>query len=103
MGAYPCAGAAAYAKLLFHKRLPIAVLLHFAGPGAAAHAKVLHSPAKACRLMPLKVGKGDDNISIHNRLANLGLFHIFKVYGHDRLVGALEPIGDYDMAAGLQR
>ena len=76
------------------------MLLHLAGAAAAAHTQVLHGAAKASLLMALKVGEADHDIGIHERLADLGLVHVLAALDRDeRLVGALEAVGDDDLAA----
>lgn len=47
--------------------------------------------------MTLKVGEADHDIGIHERLTDLGLVHVLAALDRDeRLVGALEAIGDDD-------
>ena len=76
------------------------MLLHLAGAAAAAHTQILHGAAKASLLMALKVGEADHDIGIHERLADLGLVHIFAALDRDeRLVGTLEAVGNDDLAA----
>ena len=80
------------------------MLLRFTSARSATHADVLDGSAKAGHFMPLKVGEADENIGIHNGAANLGFLDIFTVRdGHIGLVGALEAIGDDDLAAGRER
>lgn len=94
------AGAAANAVLGRDVRLAGGMLLHLAGTAAASHARVLHGAAKTGLLMTLKVGEADHDIGIHERLTDLGLVHVLAALDRDeRLVGALEAIGDDDLAA----
>ena len=93
------AGTAANAVLGRDVRLAGGMLLHLAGAAAAAHAQVLHGAAKAGLLMTLKVGEADHDIGIHERLTDLGLVHVLAALDRDkRLVGALEAVGNDDLA-----
>ena len=94
------AGTAAHAVGGIDARLAGSMLLHLAGAAAAAHAQVLHGAAKASLLMALKMGEADHDIGIHERLADLGLVHVLAALDRDeRLVGALEAVGDNDLTA----
>ena len=94
------AGTAANAVLGRDVRLAGGMLLHLAGTAAASHAQVLHGAAKAGLLMALKVREADHDIGIHERLTDLGLAHVLAALDRDeRLVGALEAVGDDDLAA----
>ena len=93
------AGTAANAVLGRDVRLAGGMLLHLAGTAAAAHTKILHGAAKTGLLMALKVGKTDHNVGVHERLTDLGLVHVLAALDRDeRLVGALEAVGDDDLA-----
>ena len=93
------AGTAANAVLGRDVRLAGGMLLHLAGAAAAAHAQVLHGAAKAGLLMTLKVGEADHDIGIHERLTDLGLVHVLAALDRNkRLVGALEAVGNDDLA-----
>ena len=93
------AGTAANTVLGRDTRLAGGMLLHLAGTAAAAHAQVLHGAAKAGLLMALKVSEADHDIGIHERLADLGLVHVLATLDrNERLVGALEAVGDDDLA-----
>ena len=86
---------------LIHTRLASRVLLHLAGAAAASHAEVLHAAAKTRLLVTLEMRKRDHDIGVHQGVADLGLLHVLPVFHRDeRLVGALEAIGDDDLAAG---
>ena len=75
------------------------MLLHLAGTAAASHAQVLHGAAKAGLLMALKVSEADYDVGIHECLADLCLAHVLAALNRDeRLVGALEAVGDDDLA-----
>ena len=77
------------------------MLLHLARPGAAAHADVFQRAAHACLLMALEVGQGDEHVGVHDGPADLGGFYILAaLYGDLHLVGALQTVGDDDVAAG---
>ena len=94
------AGTATYAVGGIDARLTGGMLLHLAGTAAASHAQVLHGAAKAGLLMTLKVSKADHDVGIHERLADLGLVHVLAALDWDEcLVGALEAVGDDDLAA----
>ena len=93
------AGTAANAVLGRDVRLAGGMLLHLAGTAAASHAQVLHGAAKTGLLMALKVGEADHDIGIHKCLTDLGLAHVLAALDRDkRLVGALEAVGDDDLA-----
>ena len=94
------AGTATYAVGSIDARLAGGMLLHLAGTAAASHAQVLHGAAKARLLMTLKVGEADHDVGIHECLADLCLAHVLAALDRDeRLVGALEAVGDDDLAA----
>lgn len=79
-------------------RLAGGMLLHLAGATAATHTQVLHGAAKTGLFMALKVGEANHDIGIHERLTDLGLVHVLAALDRDeRLVGALEAIGDDDL------
>ena len=70
--------------------LAAGVLLHLAGPAATAHPQVLQRSTKARLLVALKVVYRDDNIRIHNGVADFCLLHILTAgHRHQNLVGAL--------------
>ena len=93
------AGTAANAVLGRDVRLAGGMLLHLAGTAAASHAQVLHGAAKTGLLMALKVGEADHNVGVHERLTDLGLVHVLAALDRDeRLVGALEAVGNDDLA-----
>ena len=93
------AGTAANAVLGRDVRLAGGMLLHLAGTAAASHTQVLHGAAKTGLLMALKVGEANHDIGIHERLTDLGLVHVLAALDRDeRLVGALEAVGDDDLA-----
>ena len=101
MGADLGAGPAADALLLLDEGLAGVVLLHLAGPGAAAHADVLQGAAHARLLMALEVGQGDEHVRVHHRPADLGGLHVLAALHRDlHLVVALQAVGDQDVAAG---
>ena len=98
--AYLLAGTAANAVGGIDARLASGVLLHLAGTATAAHTQVLHGTAKAGLLMALKVGEANHDVGIHECLADLCLAHVLAALDRDeRLVGALEAVGDDDLAA----
>lgn len=77
------------------------MLFHLARAAAAAHAQVFDGAAEAGGLVPLEVVEADDDVRVHDGPADLGLLHIFAArHRHQRLVGALEAVGDDDLAAG---
>ena len=77
------------------------MLLHLAGPGAAAHADVLDGSPKTGGLVALEVGQADEHIRVHDGTADLGGLAVFAVgHRHLHLVGAPEAVGDEHLAAG---
>ena len=82
VGAVLLAEAATDAQALVHLGLTGGVHFHLARPGAAAHAQVLDGPAKARGLMALEVVQADDDVRVHDGLADLGLLHIVALHGH---------------------
>ncbi len=95
--AYP----AADALVELHRGLALAVHLHLARPGAAAHADVLQTAAEAGGSVALKVAQGDEHIRVHKGPADLGLPDIFAPgHGDIALVCALQAVGDDHLAAG---
>lgn len=93
------AGTATYAVGSIDARLAGGMLLHLAGTAAASHAQVLHGAAKARLLMTLKVRKADHDVGIHECLADLCLAHVLAALDRNEcLVGALEAVGDDDLA-----
>src|SRR5699024_3224944 len=95
------AAAAAPAQLPLDGGLARGMLLHLAGPAAAAHADVLDSAAKSGGLVALEVGQADQDIGVHNGPADLGRLAVFPVgHGDLHLVGAPQAVPDQDLAAG---
>ena len=95
------AGMATDALVLVHIGLAGRVLLHLAGAAAAPHAEVFHAAAKARLLMALEVGERDDDVGIHESVADLGLMHVLAVFDRNQgLVRALEAVRDDDVATG---
>ena len=95
------AAVAAPAQALLHCRLAGGVLLHLAGPGAAAHADVLEGTPKAGGLVALKVGQADEHIRVHDGTADLGGLAVFAVgHRHLHLIGAAQAVTDDHLAAG---
>ena len=95
------AGAAANAFFGVHLGAALAVHLPLAGIGAAAHAQVLHGAAEAGFLMALEVVQGNDDIGIHDGPADFGGLYVLAAHhGHIHIVGALQAVGDENMAAG---
>ena len=101
VGADALTGMAADAMLGIDARLARGMLLHLARAAAAAHADVLHAAAKARALVALEVREADYDVGVHERMADLCLLHVLAVLdGNNRLVGALEAVGDNHLAAG---
>ncbi|CDA62161.1 unknown [Clostridium sp. CAG:169] len=50
--------------------------------------------------MTFKMVEGDDDVGIHDRTSDFGFLHIFPVDRHQCFVGALQAVGNDDMAAG---
>jgi len=93
--------AAAAAAGCVHDGLAVAVLLHFAGARAAAHADVFQRAAKAHVLVAFKVRKRDKNVRVHNRLSDLCKLHVLTAFdGHQRFVQTFKPVGDENLTAG---
>ena len=81
--------------------LSCAVHFHFTGPGAAAHAQVLQRAAEAGALVALEVVQRNDDIGVHNGPADFGGLAENAAGDRDlHIVGALEAVGDQDLAAG---
>ena len=77
------------------------MLLHLAGPGAAAHADVLDGTPKAGRLVALEVGQADEHIRVHDGTADLGGLAVFAArHRHLHLIGAAQAVGDEHLTAG---
>ena len=92
------------AKFLIHHALAGRMLLHLAGPAAAAHTQVFNRTAKACHFMPLEMCQTDDNISVHNGPANFSLLHILAIFHrHFHIVSPLETVTDDNLTARGQR
>ena len=80
--------------------LALGVLLHLACPAAAAHAQVLDGAAEAGGLVAFEVGQADDDVGIHDGVADLGVLHqLAVVYRHCHLVGASQAVTDDDGTA----
>ena len=93
------AGTAANAVLGRDVRLAGGMLLHLAGTAAASHAQVLHGAAKAGLLMALKVREADDDVGVHECLADLGLVHVLAALDrNERFIGTLEAVSDDNLA-----
>ena len=97
------AGSAADAERGVDDGLALPVLLHLAGAGAAAHAEVFQRTAEACLFMALEMAQRDDDVGIHDGLADLGFLYQREIDGDKRLIGAFEAVGNDHMAARLQR
>ena len=101
VGADLDAAAAADAGILVDEGLARGVHLHLAGAGTAAHADVLQRAAEAGALVPLEVRQRDEHVGVHDGAADLGFLHIgAALHGDQGLVGALQAVGDDDVAAG---
>ena len=88
------------AKLGMYVWFAAAVHFHLAGAGAAAHAQIFEGAAKSGGFMTFKMVEGDDDVGIHDRTSDFGFLHIFPVDRHQCFVGALQAVGNDDMAAG---
>ena len=92
---------ASAAEVMVDGRLAGIVLLHLAGPAAAAHADVLQTAAETGGLVPLEVGKGDKHIGVHDGAPDFcGLEQLAADNRHLDVVGALETVRDDDVTAG---
>ena len=76
VGAFLLASAASPASLFRNIWLAVAVLFRLAGAGPASHTDILNRAAKTGHLMSFKMRQADEHIRIHNRTADLRLFHI---------------------------
>ncbi len=93
--------AAGFAHVAIDRGFAVAMLLHFACAGAAAHADVFQRAAKTSRLVALEVVERHEDIRVHDRLTNLRLFDVLGARQRNELfVEPLEPVGDDDLAAG---
>lgn len=100
VGANALAGMAAHATARVHAGLARCVLLHLAGTATATHPEILHAATEAGLLMPLEVREADNDVGVHEGMADLGLLHVLAVLDwNERLVRALEAVGDDDLAA----
>ena len=96
--------AAAPAQPFLHHRLAGLVLLHLAGPGPAAHPQVFQRPAEAGGLVPLEVVQRDHHVGVHDGPADLGGGAVLGVgHRHLHIVGAPQPVGNDQFAAGGHR
>lgn len=101
VGALALAAAAAAAQRRVDGRLPVGMLVFFAGTGAAAHADVFDGAAKTGNFMPFEVGQADEHVRIHDSAADLGLPDVFAAGDrHGHVVRTLEPVCNEDGAAG---
>ena len=102
MGAGLGALMTAYALICNNSRLTLVVLLHLSSSGAAAHADVLQRSSETCGLMALEVGEGNEDVCIHDGLADLCIFHIFSThYRYFHIVVTLKSIcNDYMGSCG---
>ena len=101
LGADLGAGVALAAEGLVHIGLARSVLLQLARTASAAHAQVLQRAAEAGVLVALEVVQADDHIRVHDGPADLGVLHVLAaLHGYLGLVGALQTVGNDDLAAG---
>ena len=100
VGADALARATPDARALVHAGLAGGVLLHLAGTATATHPEILHAAAETGLLMPLEVREADDDVGVHEGVADLGLLHVLAVLDwNERLVRTFEAVGDDDLAA----
>ena len=83
-----------------HGGLFALVHLGLAAAGAAAHADVLQRAAEAGALVALEMGQRDEHIRVHHGAADLRVFDILAVDGHEHVVVALQAVGDDGLTAG---
>ena len=89
------------AEFLLDGRFAVAVLFHFSGAGAAAHADVLDGSAEPGHFVSLEMIQGDENIGVHDGASDFCLFDVFSVRDGDRdIIGSLETVADDDVASG---
>ena len=79
VGTDPSAGTAAYTQGLVNAWFSITVLLHLTSSGAGAHADIFDGAAKSGHLVALKMGQGNQYVSIHNGMTDLRLFYVFAI------------------------
>ena len=90
MRANTLARAAADAFFGYNVRFAVVVHFHLACTAAAAHANVFNNAAEAGHFVSFKMIQADDNIGVHQRLADFGFFYQFAVrHRHISLVRAL--------------
>ena len=93
--------AAATADGGIHPGGALVMLMHLAGPGAAAHADILAGAAETGGFMALEMGEGDQDIRVHDGAADEGgLAELAVGHGNLHIVRAPETVGDDDMATG---
>ena len=98
------AEAAAAAGVFADGRLAVGVHLALAGAGAAAHADVFDRSAEARRFMSFEVRQRNENVRVHDRVADFCVLDEFAVpHRHFHVVGAFESVADQDRAADGQR
>ena len=81
-------------------RLAVAMLIHLAGAGTAAHADILHGSAEASFFVAFEVSERDEGIGIHDSTTNVGIFDVFAAMDRDiDFVSSFEPVTNDDMAS----
>ncbi len=86
---------ASFADALIHRQLARAVLLHLAGAGTAAHAQILDSTAHTQHFMCFEVVHGDDDIRVHDCLADLGVLYKSRSFqGNIDLIRPFQTVAD---------
>ena len=80
--------------------LAVVVHFHFSSTRAAAHTNIFDSAAETRGLMALKMVEGDNDIGIHQSLADFSFLDQLPMGNcHIGLVRAFQTIGDNNMAA----
>ena len=91
---------AASTDICFDNRFATVVLRHFSSAAAAAHTNILDSSAETSRFMPFKMGKTNENISIHNGTSNSGGGAIFCIfYRNFNVICSAKSVTDNDLTA----
>ena len=77
---------------------------HLTRSRAAAHAEIFECAAEARFLMALEVREGNDDVRVHQRPADLRVFHILAA--HDRhfdIIAAAQAVCNDHVTAGGKR
>ena len=99
--AFLCTVSAAAALLFNDMRLPGVVLVHLAGAASASHTDIFECSAEAGCLMTFEMGETDQDVGVHDGMADICLLEIFTVPDRDNhLIGSAQTVADDDVASG---